>query len=46
MVLEAEKFVAVMNFSRLEVSASTRTDFPIFPWKLLTSPVGKVTLMR
>lgn len=45
MVSEEEKLVTVTKFSELEPSTSTRTDFSMLPWKLLTSPVGKVTLM-
>ena len=45
MVSVAEKLVAVTKFSELELSTSTLTDFSMLPWKLVTSPVGKVTLM-
>lgn len=46
MVEVAEKFVAVTTFSLLEVSSSTRVSFSTSLWKLLTSPVGKVALVR
>lgn len=42
----AEKFVAVITFSLFEVSSSTRISFSTSLWKLLTSPVGKVALVR
>lgn len=42
----AEKFVAVITFSLFEVSSSTRVSFSTSLWKLLTSPVGKVALVR
>lgn len=42
----AEKFVAVITFSLFEVSSSTRISFSASLWKLLTSPVGKVALVR
>lgn len=44
MMSEEEK-LSVMKFSKLELSTSTRTDFSMLSWKLLTSSVGKVTLM-
>jgi len=46
MVLSAEWFVIIIKFSLFEAVASTLTAFSMFPWKLLTSPVGKVMLMR
>lgn len=45
MVSKEEKLVTVMKFCELELSTSTRTDFSMLSWKLLTSAVGKVTLM-
>jgi len=42
----AEKFVAVTMFSRFEVSSSTLVSFSTSLWKLLTSPVGNVALVR
>lgn len=45
MVSKEEKLVTVMKLCLLELSTSTRTDFSMLSWKLLTSAVGKVTLM-
>ena len=46
MVLVAVKLVDMRTFSRLEVSSSTFVSFSRSLWKLLTSPVGNVALVR
>lgn len=46
MVLVAVRLVDMRTFSRLEVSNSTFVSFSRSLWKLLTSPVGNVALVR
>lgn len=46
MVLVAVKLVDMRTFSLLEVSSSTFVSFSRSLWKLLTSPVGNVALVR
>ena len=46
MVLVAVRLVDMRTFSRLEVSSSTFVSFSRSLWKLLTSPVGNVALVR